>query len=73
MVETFRCQAHCLTVSDVESKTLVDTLGKTLTNVKASTLADKVSEVESDSLDYTLPETLTNVKAQTVGKNVSSL
>ena len=73
MVETFRCQAHCLTVSDVEGKTLVDTLGKTVTNVKASTLADKVSDVKSDSMDYTLPDTLTNLKAQTVGKNVSGV
>ena len=70
MVETFRCQAHSLKVSDLEGKTLVETLGKTLTNVNASTLADKVSDVKSDSMVYTLPDTLTNIKAQTVGKNV---
>ena len=45
-------------------------MGKTLTKVNASTLADKVSDVKSDSMIYTLPETLTNIKAQTVGKNV---
>ena len=67
MVKTFRCQTHCLTVSDVEGKTLVETLVETLTKVKAITLADKVSDVQSDSLDYTLPDKLTDVKAQTVG------
>ena len=61
MVETFRCQTHGLTISDVKGKTLVDTLAETLAKVKAISLADKVSDVEAEALDYTLADTLTEV------------
>ena len=47
MVETFRCQTQGVTVSDVEGKTLVDTLGDTLVKVKAIALGNKVGDIEA--------------------------
>jgi len=50
LVEMFRCQTHGVTVSDVEGKTLVDTLGDTLAKVNAITLGNKVCDFDAEAL-----------------------